>query len=249
MRTMLFALLFALLVLMTGRAAAAAPLLVTYIEKPPYYYTDGMLATGFLLHAAQEVFAKAEVPIKLAGKPARRVLHDMQSNAMPTCSIGWFKLAEREAFAKFSAPIHQDKAMAVLTERSREAAVRKHASLRSLIETSGLRLGVVDGFSYGSYIDQLIREMPVTVERALGSPINNLKKLALGRIDYTIVDVEELEYLAHEAQVSRGHLAVLEFSDMPRGNQRYIMCSKKVDDALIDRLNQAIKALGMDLAK
>jgi polar amino acid transport system substrate-binding protein len=71
----------------------------------------------------------------------------------------------------------------------------------------------------------------------------------LGRIDYTIVDVDELEYLAQQAQVSRAQLAMVEFDDIPQGNSRFIMCSRKVDDATIARINAAIKAIDAAAAK
>jgi polar amino acid transport system substrate-binding protein len=135
-----------------AQAAPVSALPVSYIEKPPYYYTDGAQAKGFLLLRAQQIFERAAIVVTLVSRPARRALHEVESNAGPTCSIGWFKSAEREAFAKFSVPIHQDRPMAVLTELGREAAVRKYPTLRALMAAPLFHVGVVDGFSYGPYI-------------------------------------------------------------------------------------------------
>lgn len=232
-----------LLLLIAATPLQAQTLTVSYIEKPPYYYTEGGTARGFLLDFTKQMADKAGLAITLSARPAKRVLSELQANASPMCSIGWFKTPEREAFARFSLPIHQDTPMAVLTDLAHEEQIRRFPSLRALTADPAYRLGVSDGFSYGVYVDALVHEMGANLERAAITPVQTLKKLAMGRIAYTIVDTEELEYLAREANLARHRLVAIHFPDIPPGNIRYLMCSHRVDDALLARINDAIRAM------
>ncbi|MEN9866090.1 MAG: hypothetical protein RL748_1680, partial [Pseudomonadota bacterium] len=231
------------LLLALAGSASAEPLIVSYIEKPPYYYTENNEAKGFLVKKAQQIFEQAGVPIQYVSRPAKRVLLEIELNLHPTCSIGWFKSPERANFARFSNAIHQDQPMAVLAAWGQAAELRKYATLRELTLNPKLRLGVVAGFSYGPYIDLLTRDMKDNIERSSSTPIFNLKKLAINRIDYTLIDVQELDYLSQQADIDLKRLTPINFIDIPQGNFRYLMCSKKVSDEVMGRLNSAIKAL------
>ena len=234
--------LFFLVLGLTG-VASAEPLAVSYIEKPPYYYTENNEAKGFLIKKAQQIFTQAGITPQYVSRPAKRALLEIELNLQASCSVGWFKSPERAAFAKFSNAIHQDSAMAVLTTADLAPQLRKYATLHDLTLAPRLRLGVVAGFSYGPYIDLLIRDMKDNIERNSSTPVFSLKKLAVNRIDYTIIDVQEFDYLSQQAEIDPKRFTPLNFIDIPQGNLRYLMCSKKVDDDVIKRLNQAIKML------
>lgn len=231
------------LILGLAGIASAEPLVVSYIEKPPYYYTENNEAKGFLIKKAQQIFTQAGITPQFISRPAKRALLEVELNLQAGCSIGWFKSPERVAFAKFSSPIHQDPAMAVLTTQEMAPELRKHATLRDLTLAPRLRLGVVSGFSYGPYIDLLIRDMKTNIEHNSSTPVFSLKKLAINRIDYTIIDGQEFDYLSQQADLDTKRFTTLNFIDIPQGNLRYLICSKKVDDDVIKRLNQAIKML------
>ncbi len=236
---------FLLLLGLTG-VASAEPLIVSYIEKPPYYHTENNEATGFLIKKAQQIFTQAGITPQFVARPAKRAVLEIELNVQPNCSVGWFKSPEREAFAKFTNAIHRDPPMAVLTTQTLAPQLRRYATMRELTLNSGLRLGVVAGFSYGPYLDLLIRDMKTNIERSSPTPIGNLKTLAFNRIDYTIIDVQELGYLSHQAEMDAKRFTAINYLDIPQGNFRYLMCSKKVDDEVLKRINHAIKALGME---
>lgn len=235
-----------LLLLGLAGAVSAEPLIVSYIEKPPYYHTENNEATGFLIKKGQQIFTQAGITPQFAARPAKRALLEVELNFQPICSIGWFKSPERAAFAKFSNPIHRDPPMAVLTTTSLAPQLRRYATLSELTTKPDLRLGVVAGFSYGPYLDLLTRDMKINIERNSSTPVISLKKLALARIDYTIIDVQELSYLSQQAAIDANRFTTINYIDIPQGNLRYLMCSKKVDGEILNRINNAIKTLGMD---
>ncbi|MCX4025070.1 hypothetical protein H0A36_23430 [Endozoicomonas sp. SM1973] len=67
-----------------------------------------------------------------------------------------------------------------------------------------------------------------------------MKMLKANRFNYFIVAEEEAEELV---LANKGFFAIHKLSDLPPGSKRYFMCSKKVDNSIIDKINQAIKSL------
>ncbi len=219
--------------------ATAAPLKVYYIEKPPYYYSADGEAAGFLLERTRSIFQRAGVEAEFELRPALRILKDLANSLEPACSIGWFKTAERSAYAWFSAPIHQDAPMVVLTRTAMSEQIKRHPGIAALLQ-GPLRIGVINGFSYGD-LDPLIERAP---QRNLtATAIQNVRMLAAGRIDYTLVDRQELPFILDEADLHGAGLASVQMGDMPAGKLRYLMCSKSVDADRLERLDEAIRGL------
>jgi uncharacterized protein (TIGR02285 family) len=219
--------------------AGAAPLTLYYIEKPPYYHTEQGEPTGFLLERTRAIFARAGLDVRFEPRPPKRILRELEQQRPDTCSIGWFKTAERERFAWFSRPIHRDAPMLVLTRKSLIDQVRGHARLADLLK-SGLRLGLVDGFSYGELDGALksARSLKVTAP-----PTQTVLMLAAERIDYTLIDERELPYILAEAGLQDANLKTVRLPDIPAGQQRYLMCSGNLDPSLRQRIDEAIEAL------
>ncbi len=55
------------------------------------------------------IFNGAGVPMTAEEVPVKRITRDIQNDGSAICSPGWYKLPERETFALFSLPIHEDK--------------------------------------------------------------------------------------------------------------------------------------------
>ena len=136
-------------------AAAQEPLPVYYFERPPYYFTHDGHPTGFLLDRAVALFALAGVPARYESMPSKRIMHKLQSDE-PCCSVGWFRVPGREAFARFTLPIHRDKELVALFAGPDAQAMYAHNNVATLLADDSLVLGVVDGFSYGWVVDNLI---------------------------------------------------------------------------------------------
>ncbi len=181
---------------------------------------------------------KAGVKAEFACYPSKRILDAIQYGE-DVASIGWFKTKERESYAKFSLPIYTNKAVGVfaLTEVGKKLSV--FSSLKAIMQSRQFTLGLIAGHSEGSYIDGLIRLFPEHVSVVNGCQVQLLKMLKERRFDYILLPPEEVETLTEEARINR-EFVLLEMDDIPEGNKRYIIYSKSIPQALIDKVDNAI---------
>lgn len=233
----------ALLLLLPPSAWAAQTVLIEYRDKPPYTYTEQGQPRGFLLDRTAEIFRQAKVPATFQEIPAKRLMADLQANRQLVCSPGWYKLPEREAFARFTLAMHQDKPQVVLAGNHALTAVRAHKSLQALLSDTKLSMGTVDGVSYGPELDRMIAAMPRPAMRTTVAPLQLAKMVAARRADYMLIDQEDLGYLDQRREVTKAGLVRVDFADAPQGLKRYLMCSQQLDDATMERLNSAIRSL------
>lgn len=224
--------------------AGAEALTMVFRDKPPYSYVENGVQRGFLLDRTRRILDLAGVEAQFADLPPRRIFLEIKNNTQPICSFGWYKIPEREAYAKFSQPIHQDRPHVVLAGPRSADRVAQHRSLKSLLAASELTLAVVDGVSYGPEIDAMIRSFPGTVDRSLISPLQVAQKVALSRADFMFIDQEDYDYLmATDAGFRKDGLARIEYPDLPPGLKRHILCSRQVSDATMAKIDHAIARL------
>jgi len=133
-------------------------LTVSYLERPPYYFTENEKAGGFLIDLSGKIFKKAGIEVEFVEMPPKRIMAEIKRKDNFHCSVGWFKKAERERFAKFSRPIYQNKPIVILTAKKNEALFSKYKTLKEVFSDKSLLLGVMADFSYGEYIDNLIEK-------------------------------------------------------------------------------------------
>jgi uncharacterized protein (TIGR02285 family) len=175
--------------------------------------------------------------------PIRRTLLNLQANQAALCTPGLYKLPEREVYSRFSLPIHQDKPHVVLAHPEVAARVRATGKVASLFADASLTLGVLDGVSYGAELDLAINSAPKPPVRAQITPLQLARMVGARRVDYMLIDAEDLGWLRRDAFFAALGLVSMEFADMPRGQRRYIACATKVEPPQMERLNQAIREL------
>lgn len=235
------------LALTLARPAAAQDertLMLLYRDKPPYSYTEDRQPKGLLIEQSRAVLSAAGIAVQMEEAPLKRIQLELQANERPVCSPGWYKLPERELYARFSLPMSQDLPHVVLAGPRAAAGVRAHRSLASLLADSTLRMAVVDGISYGSELDALIRQQSPAPLRATVTPVQLTRMLGAGRADYMFMDREDYLWLKRHGEVSK-KLSALSFPDIPAGLQRHMMCSKKTPEATLQAMDAAIRALGL----
>ena len=225
-----------------GWARAGEPLSVYYFERPPYYFTHDGHPAGFLLDRAVALFALAGVPARYESMPSKRIMHKLHSGE-PCCSVGWFRVPGREAFARFTLPIHRDKELVALFASPVAPAMYAHRDVASLLADDSLVLGVVDGFSYGWVVDDLIRTIQPRMKTLVSTQDRMVAMMAQGRFDYFFVAPEEADVLLSDADPSLGLLLVHILEGVPEGNTRHIMCSRAVPPEVVEALDAAIEAL------
>ena len=226
-----------------GTALAQEPVLIEYRDKPPYSYTENGQPKGFLLLKTMDAFHKLDITVKVAEAPLKRILSDIQANEAAICSPGWYKLPEREQFARFSASIFQDPPQVVIVSPKSVLAVRAHHSLRELIADKTLTVGAVEGISYGPELDALLGQAAKPAMRAPVPPIQLAKMVAYARADYMFIDQDDFSVIEQTGDLAKLGLKRVDFKDAPPGLKRYVICSKKVDEATLSKLNQALGSL------
>jgi len=231
---------------MVGSSCALAEnLLMVFRDKPPYSYLDNGIAKGFLLERVRQVLKRAGISSELREMPPKRIFMEIEKNTQAVCSFGWYKIPEREKYALFSLPIHQDRPHAVLAGDGSLIKIRRHLHIKELMSDQTLFLVAADGVSYGSDIDAMIGAFPGKVDKTLQSPLEVARKLAAQRADFMFIDQDDYDYLIASNADFRGEgLTLIQFQDMPTGLKRYILCSKLVGEPMIRRINQAIEAMG-----
>ena len=224
-------------------AHAMEPIDVIFTPRPPYYTLSNTGEIGGVVAGpAQEVFSAAGIETRWTMVSFNRQLQMVEESLEPLCAIGWFKTAEREAFAKFTDPVYQDKAMVVVA-RADNIAMSQYRRLANLMSDTALTLGSKLGFSYGSDVDALIDDLAPSQVMTDQSPLGMMRMLIGRRFDYMVSAPEEAVHLMAEiGEGAKVVLTMLPMEDLTPRNKRYILCSMATSDTLIDALNTEIAA-------
>lgn len=216
---------------------------VYYLEFPPYYYTNAEdEPDGFLLNRAKAIFEEADIEPVWEPMPAKRILQELHSSS-PAASIGWFKTPNRETYARFSLPIYRNKPLEVLHLARNSGDFENKRSLGDVLRDRNLELGVLEGYSYGYFVDScLLRDKP-RVRYVVGEYAQLVGMLGLGRFDYILVSPEETQQLVAYTDMSTDEFCMKKMEDIPDGNLRFLMFSQGVPQEMLDKVNQAITDL------
>ena len=227
------------LVLFASRLAAGEPQ-ITVLYDPVYTRRNGEIA-GPIASPAMRFFTEAGISANWVPVPASRAMALIKANAEPDCTPGWYKTPERAAYARFTLPIHIDKALLGLVRADYPAPDRIDA--KDLLARPRLRLGVKQGYSYGPFLDELIAKMPSRNVSPLTGAIPAMVKMVRNRsIDVIIVMDKEAESFIVQAGYEMRDFRLISFPDAPRNIGNAIMCSEKVPPEIIDKLDAAIRA-------
>ncbi len=238
---LLFTMCFAILLFNISDSYAEQPLTIYYFPRPPLYITeaDGK-AGGFLIEIVKNIMKEAGVPHLFKEIPTKRILMNIQQEEY-SCGIGWFKNPEREKFAIFSVPIYIDGPIVAIFNKEKAGAINQPLSLEQLFK-SKLVLGVIEGFSYGSWVDEAITKFKPQLSVVNGEQIQLIKMILFNRHDYSLMGIEEATWILANDPEFKAELTIVGITDAPPGNIRYLMYSKGVDQKTIQRIDQAISA-------
>jgi polar amino acid transport system substrate-binding protein len=224
--------------------AHAEQLTISYFERPPYYYTgpDGQ-SHGCLVERTRAVLAQAGLDAPFFSLAPAQILFLIKHSPQAHCSIGWFKTPEREFFAAFSAPIYQNDPMVLLSSKKQRTSLSNYKTAKELFRDRSLIFGRLITFSYGDYIDDLLEESTPTGYIKAQSQQELLEALLTDRVSYMLVAPEEVDTMIREAGFERIDFFTHSLTDIPEGNLRYLMCTKQINNALMERINLAIDQL------
>lgn len=225
--------------LVIGIAQAAEPVTLLFNERPPYLMvnSDGS-ASGLTGSPAAKAFKAAGIPVNWTQLSTKRQIQTLTENASMSCAIGWFQTKDRERFAKFTKAIYRDKPFVVIAPNA--VNFDEGVTLIRAIANKEMRVLLKEGFSYGD-IDPLLTKAKATIIVNSGEVIELMQMIKARRADMMFAAQEEANYLIENAGYKKSDFKIISFSDMPVGKTRHIMCSKKVPDELIAKLNTAIQ--------
>jgi polar amino acid transport system substrate-binding protein len=215
------------------------PLHLSFPENPPLSYTNGAGPRGLFIEALRQRSASTNLVLSFDSRPAKRILAEIEANRSPICSLGWYRTAEREAFAKFSRPIYRDRAITIVSALP-ASTFAEAGSLSVLLARGTYRIGAISGLSYGPEVDRILAGHQSMVMRPTVTVEQMLRMVVAGRMPLAVVTEEHLNWFL-EREPGDTRLTRLALSDLPKtGPQRYIMCSRRTPDEFIKRIDALI---------
>ena len=215
-------------------------MLILYNQRPPYLIGDKEgNVSGLTASVADFAFRKAGIPFRWLEIPSQRQLMLLRDNKDNIAAVGWFKNSSREAFCKFSIPLYKDKKIVLLAKAGNQK-VTQHKSLESLFLDKELTLLVKDGYSYGKTLDEKIKHSSIV---KIATTVENylmIKIIDSNRADCMFIAPEEANYVIKYVGLNIDDFQQITFENMPDGEFRYILFSKRVDDKTISIINKYI---------
>ena len=168
-------------------------LVVYYFDRPPLYISKaGSPPGGFICEIVDLILKETGLSYRWQEVPSSRVetLLRQQDYAL---AVGWYYKPEREEWAQFTRPIYTDGPMvAVANVKSTKFAAA--LTIPELLKAP-YKLGVINGFSYGSALDLAISQFNPKKEVVAGNQESLFSMTAAGRVDYMLLSIEEAVYL------------------------------------------------------
>jgi len=210
-----------------------------YNPRPPYTSITKDGIAGLTATPAALAFKNSGIPFQWEDTPFKRQMKMIEDNEGCDCLVGRFKTADREKLAKFTHHIYQDKPQIALAMANNEK-LQNNVSVDSVLSNPQLKLEIKEGYSYGVILDEKIARYKPNVDRTTNENITLLKKIYSKRADYFFIAPEEADELIESSGIPKNDLKYISFSDIGEGEKRYIMCSQKVSEEIIEKLNRAI---------
>lgn len=239
----IFSIVCILFTLSNPSIAQSKDLKILFDDRRPYYYTNEDGSIGGIIGArVDQALRNANIDAEWVRVPSNRQLVTIERDSVVSCSPGWFKNLKRESFAKFSPPIYQDQPQ-VIVHRANAKNQFNHSSLAKVFADQQLVFGAKKSYSYGIYVDKLIELHSPNSVTTYRDKVGMVEMLLKHRFDYFISAPEEFNYLSEKFGLTEEGITSTALSDFPKGNLRYLMCSKSVDDDTIRRFSEAFNDL------
>ena len=225
-------------------AEPAAEVTLYYYERMPFYGDADGKPSGLLIDISTLIFDEAGIKHLFVNIPVIRFFESLKKPGN-SCLIGALKTRERESIYTYSDDyIYRDQPFRIVVNKAKRKALPGRPSIKQIL-TSGLQLGVSDGYVYGDWLDRNILEhQPRKQKINIGNDTEKMHKMIIsGRFDYMFSVAEEALHIVSKDQEHRDNLTTVEIADAPMGNMRYLLCSKGIDSGLMQKTNAAIKTI------
>ena len=225
--------MFSILAIVTLAAApfsADDVVVLSYYDRPPYMVSqpDGG-ATGLTADPAVALFERAGIPYRWQMTPAKRQLSQVKEGTGHDCGIGWFKTAERARFAEFIGPLYHDRPAVILAGPGFPFDPARPVE-QTLAEVKTLVL-VKDGLTYGSYVTKLISRAQLNTSLVTVEQAQMVNMVVAGRAEADLLSARWL--------IPAETIRIIELTGDPTGDDRYLMCSRKMNPRILEALKDA----------
>lgn len=240
-------LLVCLIFLPVMPALAIDELPVYYYDRPPYRIkVSETEVSGLMIDITKLVFQNAEIACTFIEIPFKRMLETLKE-PVPACFPGILRTECRNELYLFSDSVFQNEPLMVFINRHSIDKLSKTPTMEEIL-TSHLKLGVVDGYSYGAWYDEKIRQYHSDYETiSYGKAeweieVQNIAAMIMDRrVDYTFMSPVEISWIYGINPAIKASTKNVQIADAPEGNHRYIVFSKAVGQETVNQVNRAIK--------
>lgn len=231
-------LLFLAIVPLACAAASDDPTItLVYNNYPPYKVRiSEQKAAGLVLAPLEEAFTKAGVPFVWREMPHARQIAMIKYNSSKVCAVGLYKTKERGTFGKFTDPIYKGGPFVIVTNRENDN-VENRTSLSELFANKINWVVLVHSKSYGGELDALIKNGGAAVSYA-DDDLMILNMLEHNHGQYTLFEYDKINFLKKMGVWDEKKLFAYNPKDAPTGEFWYAICSKKVDDSVLVKINK-----------
>jgi polar amino acid transport system substrate-binding protein len=236
-----------LIIFIAENLFAGEPLKIYYFERVPYHFTDSNLnARGIIVERTIRICYKANIECRFFSIPTKRIFTYLKQKNL-ACSIGWYYTEKRSKIFKYTLPMFRSKAIVAVINKNKWTEDTYKCPIDKLFK-SHLTLGLISGFKYGSIIEHKLVEYKnkINLMRFNVSIEKIIKLTAIGRVDYTFVSEDNVDYFLKTNKKMAKNLIIVHIKEIKQGKKRYMMCSKNISDRIIEKLNSAIKNLGYE---
>ena len=210
-----------------------------YIQRPPYLEKTAHGVGGLAGDRTEWAFEEAGIPFQWMELPTARQIEMIRANTGCDCLVNYFKTAEREQFGKYTHPLYQDQPHIAVT-RAGNLKLKSGGSVDVLLSNPDITLEIKKDWSYGAALDHKIMEHHPKIDETMGDNSQLLKKIQAGRADFFFTTAAEADALIAHSDFRKEEFVYITFNDMAAGEKRYLFCSMKVNDTLIEQLNTAL---------
>lgn len=221
----------------TSIHAAEPPLLVLYDLRPPFVSFDGKRLQGSIGQRAQSALERSGLTFELREIPVPRQLLMIQQNLVPACAVARLKSVERLASGVFSAPLAESPPYVAVVRQ--DVTLPEPALLAAWVTRPELRWGVQAGLYYSDFVQDQMRRTRGEITRFTANHQHFARLLEARRIDFVIVQQDEAQEMLSAKSPSTLRMQTL--PDLQHGEQRFFYCDKRVPEASLRALNQAIE--------
>ena len=202
----------------------------------PPFISENMKYHGIAARIITESFELQNIKVEYSWFPWQRTYNNVRYGDWDASAI-WAVTEERSQHLLFSDPIIKNKNVLFFNENT-------YSNWNSLADLSGLVIGATNGYFYGDKFQQAEANGLITIERT-SIESHNFKKLASGRIDAVIAEIDAGYDIMHRIFEPEIIESIVASPKEVASFTTHLVISKKLEngEVLLSTFNEGLKQL------